>query len=390
MRVFISYAREDIDSAIRIYNFIRNMDGFDPWMDKYNLLPGMDWELEVMRAIEESHIVLLLLSKHSVTKTGFVQKEIREAIEKAKLYPPGRVMLIPVRLDECEPSHRELKKLQWVDVFPNWYAGKRQLLNTLRKLRYDLYPGTLTQLLDHLPRHQNEQKVSSRQEFLEAAEKSTNFSGYNLMYLDLTHLDLSGFCFIGANLVGAKLSGSTLKNTKFDWANLERANLDRAFLGGSQLLCTNLWRATMKRTKSVHKAIVENNNIFGLIGLSENQMTRLKRSGCFEADNYDLFFSYFKETLGLTLNTLAVNFEWLGHGYFRLLFSEQARIAFDHLSALFSHERETVFVADLADRRYVPSSRSKMNILVIEDRPGPLLMEGLHNALEVFNKKKKK
>jgi hypothetical protein len=72
MRVFISYAREDADAAVRIYNIIRGVNGLEPWMDKFNLLPGMEWELEVMRAIETSHVVLLLLSRHSVSKTGYV------------------------------------------------------------------------------------------------------------------------------------------------------------------------------------------------------------------------------------------------------------------------------------------------------------------------------
>ena len=141
MRIFISYAREDRESATRLYRLLRKIEGVYPWMDFYNLSPGSEWESEVMRALESSNLIVLLLSKHSVSKTGYVQREIREGIEKAKLYPPGKISLIPVRLDDSEPAHKELSKLHWVDLFPNWTVGTQKLLSTLQKLPEEIMPG---------------------------------------------------------------------------------------------------------------------------------------------------------------------------------------------------------------------------------------------------------
>ena len=51
--VFISYAREDSDSAERLYNELKKT-GFKPWLDKYNIIAGQDWKEEIMDAIENS------------------------------------------------------------------------------------------------------------------------------------------------------------------------------------------------------------------------------------------------------------------------------------------------------------------------------------------------
>ncbi len=39
--VFISYAREDFTHAERLYNELKKA-GFEPWLDKHNLIPGQD------------------------------------------------------------------------------------------------------------------------------------------------------------------------------------------------------------------------------------------------------------------------------------------------------------------------------------------------------------
>ena len=52
----------------------------------------------------------------TVTKQGFVQKEIRFALDIADEHPPGRIFIIPVRLVDCDVPDR-LKKWQWVSLF---------------------------------------------------------------------------------------------------------------------------------------------------------------------------------------------------------------------------------------------------------------------------------
>jgi hypothetical protein len=66
-------------------------DGFSRWLDEDDLLPGHDWEQEIRRAVRRSSAVLVFLSPSSVTKEGFVQKEIRFALDVADEKPDGTI-----------------------------------------------------------------------------------------------------------------------------------------------------------------------------------------------------------------------------------------------------------------------------------------------------------
>jgi hypothetical protein len=59
-------------------------DGFDPWLDEKKLAPGQDWQLENKKALRNSEVVVACLSKGWVTKTGFVQIEIKTALDVAE------------------------------------------------------------------------------------------------------------------------------------------------------------------------------------------------------------------------------------------------------------------------------------------------------------------
>ena len=71
--VFISYAREDRSWAERLYMDLRKQE-IDVWMDTRNLSAGADWQLEIKKAIRSSRYFILLLSKYSINKRGFIQK----------------------------------------------------------------------------------------------------------------------------------------------------------------------------------------------------------------------------------------------------------------------------------------------------------------------------
>ena len=65
--VFISYAREDLKHAERLYNELKKAE-FKPWLDKHNLVAGQDWKEEIMDAIENSRFFIPLFSSNSVQK----------------------------------------------------------------------------------------------------------------------------------------------------------------------------------------------------------------------------------------------------------------------------------------------------------------------------------
>ena len=131
-KIFISYAREDFPQAKRLFDAIKKLEEFSPWIDRENLLPGVEWKQAILEAIGGSRFVFILLSNNSVQKTGFVQKEIREALDRFSYFPPGTIFIIPIRIEPCEPKYTVLKSLNWVDLFPEWEEGFRRILSALR------------------------------------------------------------------------------------------------------------------------------------------------------------------------------------------------------------------------------------------------------------------
>jgi len=131
MNIFISYAREDQQIAEKLYHDIKNQ-GYHPWLDTYDLLAGQKWELEIKKALKESHFCLVLLSKTSTSKRGYVQKEKNIALEELEQFPESDIYLIPVRLDNCELPMR-LNHLNAVDIFPHYEDGLNRLFKAFKQ-----------------------------------------------------------------------------------------------------------------------------------------------------------------------------------------------------------------------------------------------------------------
>lgn len=129
--VFISYAKEDSEVAEKLYKDLAS-EGFRPWIDTEKLFPGVEWKPAIRRAIREARFFIILLSCHSVTKRGYVQKEIREALEVLDEFPESAVFMIPARVEPCDVSHQRLADLHWVDLFPSYEDGLAKIVRTLR------------------------------------------------------------------------------------------------------------------------------------------------------------------------------------------------------------------------------------------------------------------
>ena len=127
MQVFISYAREDIATAKRLYQDLKTA-GVKPWMDEYDLLVGQNWKATITRTIEQSDFFLALLSSNSLSKQGYVQKELRRAMSVLEEMPPTDIFLLPARLEDCKPEDERLRDLNWADLFPDYDAGLNKLI----------------------------------------------------------------------------------------------------------------------------------------------------------------------------------------------------------------------------------------------------------------------
>jgi formylglycine-generating enzyme required for sulfatase activity len=129
-QIFISYAREDFQHAQELYQKLAR-HGYSPWLDKVNLLGGQKWRKAIEQAIQRADFFLLLLSRNSVKKRGFVQREIRAALDFWQEKLEDDIFLIPVLLEAMawEEVPEEINEFQWVEL--HQADGWGQLLRAL-------------------------------------------------------------------------------------------------------------------------------------------------------------------------------------------------------------------------------------------------------------------
>jgi len=127
-QVFLSYVREDEEKVNNLYQKLSDA-GFKPWMDKRDILPGERWELSIQRAIRHSDFFLVCLSANSVSKRGFIQKEIKDALDIWQERLESDIYLVPVRLEDCEVPEG-LRGFQWVNLFEE--GGWTQLVKAIQ------------------------------------------------------------------------------------------------------------------------------------------------------------------------------------------------------------------------------------------------------------------
>ena len=128
LRVFLCHSSNDKPAVRDLYSKLRS-DQIDPWLDEQKLLPGQDWNLEITKAVHTSDVVLVCLSRGSVNKAGYIQKEIKYALDVADEQPEGTIFLIPLKLEECEIPDR-LRRWQWVNLLEE--SGYERLMRSLQ------------------------------------------------------------------------------------------------------------------------------------------------------------------------------------------------------------------------------------------------------------------
>lgn len=96
LKVFLCHASGDKPAVRKLYQRLQR-DGFQPWLDEKDILPGQDWESEIQNALRTADVVLVCLSSHAVNKYGYVQKEIRLALDAADQKRESRRARITIR-----------------------------------------------------------------------------------------------------------------------------------------------------------------------------------------------------------------------------------------------------------------------------------------------------
>lgn len=128
VRVFLCHSSADKPAVRDLYHRLR-ADGVQPWLDEEDILPGQEWQTEIRRAVRRADIVLLYLSRGSVTKAGYLQKEIKEVLDVAEEQPPGTIFAIPTKFEPCD-APEQLSRWQWVELFVE--GGYERLSQAIR------------------------------------------------------------------------------------------------------------------------------------------------------------------------------------------------------------------------------------------------------------------
>jgi MoxR-like ATPase len=127
--VFLCHSSGDKPFVRELFSKLES-EGVKVWLDEQSLVAGQDWKLEISKAIRQSDAVVVCLSKKSISKSGFVHREIGEALEIAEEQPEGAIYIVPYRIDECEVPAR-LSSKHWINAFE--VDGFAKLMKALRR-----------------------------------------------------------------------------------------------------------------------------------------------------------------------------------------------------------------------------------------------------------------
>lgn len=115
LRIFLSYARPDHRSVSYWYRWLLQK-GFLPWMDTESIVPGVEYEPEIEKAVRQCDRFVFFVSRHSLEREGTLRKEVNLALGRVQEMLPGSPFFIPARLEDCE-REESIQKFQSVDLF---------------------------------------------------------------------------------------------------------------------------------------------------------------------------------------------------------------------------------------------------------------------------------
>lgn len=111
--IFVSYARPDQDRVKPYCEYLRQ-NGFDIWVDYDALLPGQRWDFEIQRALARADFVIVFVSKKSIDRRGYLQRELSIAIDNSAARLIDDIYLIPILLDDDAMIPQQLASWQHI------------------------------------------------------------------------------------------------------------------------------------------------------------------------------------------------------------------------------------------------------------------------------------
>jgi hypothetical protein len=119
LQVFISYTKADQARVIPIYEFLICNGYPNTWIDCKKLLPGQPWDFEIKRNLKKSEIVIIFISNNTITKRGYVQRELKIAMSYIEEKLQDDIYIIPIMLDDDAKIPDSLTEIQYLNISSN-------------------------------------------------------------------------------------------------------------------------------------------------------------------------------------------------------------------------------------------------------------------------------
>ncbi|WP_242913414.1 TIR domain-containing protein [Brevundimonas pishanensis] len=113
--IFVSYASPDRERVMPFYSALKQR-GLNAWIDKERLLGGQNWDFEIRKALNSASLIVMFISHNSITRRGYVQREIKLALHKLEEKLVDDIYIIPVMLDVDARRPDQLEGLQFLDA----------------------------------------------------------------------------------------------------------------------------------------------------------------------------------------------------------------------------------------------------------------------------------
>lgn len=139
LKIFLNHTAEDKALVMPYFHKLKAL-GFEPWIDN-RILPGQDWDEVIQRAFNAADVYLVFMTPRSVSKRGYVQREISDALDKQKYNLPGDIGLIPLMLEDCEVPVKISRSHQYIHLPEGWHEVVESLELAARQRNLAIQTG---------------------------------------------------------------------------------------------------------------------------------------------------------------------------------------------------------------------------------------------------------
>jgi hypothetical protein len=116
-QIFVSYSHDEYaykDELIKYFRDLERNGTVEIYTDE-QIVPGQEWDNEIRSALQKADIILFMVSKRFIHSRYINEVELQNAIER---YNQGKVVLIPVILEQLDNEERDLLPLQKFESLP--------------------------------------------------------------------------------------------------------------------------------------------------------------------------------------------------------------------------------------------------------------------------------